>query len=109
MMMNRDVFQAVADPTRRAILTLIALQPMTPNAIAGHFACTRQSVSKHIRILTDCRLTNARQRGREIHYTANLEKLKEIDAWMQPFRDAWEMRFDQLDDLLTKPEYDDQK
>ncbi len=100
--MRRDVFQAIADPTRRAILSLIALQAMTPNAIAEHFDSTRQAVSKHIKILTECELLTQRQSGREIHYHFNVNKMKEIDKWMKPFREIWEKRFDQLDELLKK-------
>ena len=77
--MRRDIFQAIADPTRRAIITLIALQAMTPNAIADNFNITRQAVSKHIRILTECELVKQQQRGREIYYSLEIEKMKEID------------------------------
>lgn len=99
--MRRDVFQAIADPTRRAIITLIALQAMTPNAIAEHFDTTRQSVSKHLRILTECELVKPEQRGREIYYTLELEKMKQIDQWLAQFRKIWETRFNQLDQLLN--------
>ena len=98
--MRRDIFQAIADPTRRAIIALIALQAMTPNAIAGHFDSSRQAVSKHIQILTECGAVNQNQRGREIYYQLNIDKMKEIDRWMEAFRKMWETRFDQLDDLL---------
>lgn len=100
--MRRDIFQAIADPTRRAIITLIALQAMTPNAIAEHFDTTRQAVSKHLRILTECELVKQEQKGREIYYQLEIEKLKEIDKWLEQFRAIWETRFNQLDNLLTE-------
>ncbi|MEI2696087.1 MAG: metalloregulator ArsR/SmtB family transcription factor [Saprospiraceae bacterium] len=99
--MRRDIFQAIADPTRRAILTLIALQAMTPNAIAEHFDTTRQAVSKHLRILTECDLVKQEHQGREIYYTLEIDKMKEIDIWMEQFRKIWETRFNQLDNLLS--------
>jgi DNA-binding transcriptional ArsR family regulator len=99
--MRRDIFQAIADPTRRAILALIALQAMTPNAIATHFDSTRQAVSKHIQILTECEAVTQRQSGREIYYHINLQKMKEIDQWLEEFRKLWDDRFNQLDDLLN--------
>jgi DNA-binding transcriptional ArsR family regulator len=99
--MRRDIFQAIADPTRRAILALIALQAMTPNAIAEHFDSTRQAVSKHIQILTECEAVSQRQSGREIYYHINLQKMKEIDQWLEGFRKLWDDRFDQLDDVLN--------
>jgi DNA-binding transcriptional ArsR family regulator len=98
--MRRDVFQAIADPTRRAILSLLALQAMTPNAIAEHFDSTRQAISKHVKILTECDLLKSEQTGREIYYHYNPKKLKEVDKWLQPFREMWESRFDQLDSVL---------
>ena len=98
--MRRDVFQAIADPTRRAIILLIAVQAMTPNAIAEHFDTTRQAVSKHLRILTECQLVKQKQSGREIYYQLNETKLKEIDKWLEQFRKIWETRFDQLDKIL---------
>lgn len=100
--MRRDVFQAIADPTRRAIIALIALQAMTPNAIAEHFATTRQAVSKHLRILTECELVKQEHQGREIYYKLELDKMKEIDKWLEQFRKIWEVRFSQLDDVLLK-------
>jgi DNA-binding transcriptional ArsR family regulator len=98
--MRRDVFQAIADPTRRAILSLIALQAMTPNALAEKFSSSRQAVSKHIQILAECELIKQEQMGREIYYQLNLKKLKEVDKWLSPFRDLWETRFNQLDAVL---------
>ena len=99
--MRRDIFQAIADPTRRSILTLIALQAMTPNAIAENFNTTRQSVSKHLRILTECDLVKQEQRGREIYYSLEIEKMKEIDKWIKQFREIWKTKFNQLDELLV--------
>ena len=106
--MRRDVFQAIADPTRRAILTLIALQAMTPNALAEHFDTSRQAVSKHLRILIECELVKQKQSGREIYYQLNVSKMKEIDKWLEQFRKLWENRFSELDKVLatikkTKP------
>ncbi len=100
--MRRDVFQAIADPTRRAILSLIALQAMTPNALAEHFDSSRQAVSKHIKILTECQLLDQRQNGREIYYHFNPEKMKEVDQWLEPFRKMWESRFSNLDEVLIQ-------
>ena len=99
--MRRDIFQAIADPTRRAIITLIALHAMTPNAIAENFNTTRQAVSKHLRILTECELVKQEQKGREIYYSLEIEKMKEIDQWVEQFKKIWETRFDQLDQLLS--------
>jgi DNA-binding transcriptional ArsR family regulator len=99
-MMRRDIFQAIADPTRRAILVLVAVQALTPNAIAEHFDIRRQSVSKHLRILTECDLLSPRQEGREIFYELKIDKLKEIDAWLDQFRKIMEASFKQLDDVL---------
>ena len=98
--MRRDVFQAIADPTRRAIILLIAFQAMTPNAIAEHFDITRQAVSKHLRILTECQLLKQEHNGREIYYQLEINKMKEIDKWLEQFRKIWENRFNQLDKLL---------
>jgi DNA-binding transcriptional ArsR family regulator len=99
--MRRDIFQAIADPTRRAIITLIALQAMTPNAIADNFNTTRQAVSKHLRILTECELVKQEQQGREIYYSLEIEKMKEIDNWMNQLRKIWETRFNQLSQVLS--------
>jgi len=98
--MRRDIFQAIADPTRRAILGLLALQAMTPNAIAEHFDSSRQAVSKHIQILAECEVIKQQQGGREIYYHFNPQKMKEIDLWLERFRKLWDDRFDQLDNLL---------
>jgi DNA-binding transcriptional ArsR family regulator len=99
--MRRDIFQAVADPTRRAIIVLIALQAMTPNAIAEHFDTTRQAISKHLRILTECELVKQNQQGREIYYSLEINNMKEIDKWLEQFRKIWETRFNQLDKVLS--------
>ena len=99
--MRRDIFQAIADPTRRAIIALIALQAMTPNGIAENFNTTRQAVSKHLRILTECELVKQEHKGREIYYSLEIDKLKEIDKWIEQFRKIWETRFNQLDNLLA--------
>jgi DNA-binding transcriptional ArsR family regulator len=99
--MRRDIFQAIADPTRRAIIALIALQAMTPNAIAENFHTTRQAVSKHLRILAECELVKQEYQGREIYYTLEIEKMKEIDKWLDQFRKLWETRFDQLENVLS--------
>src|SRR5256885_14781544 len=102
MVMKRDIFQAIADPTRRAIIALIALQAMTPNAIAEHFDTTRQAVSKHLRILTECELVQQEQKGREIYYSLEIDKMKEIDEWLEQYRKIWETRFEQLGEVLKK-------
>lgn len=101
MEVRRDIFQAIADPTRRAIIALIALQAMTPNAIAENFNTTRQAVSKHLRILTECELVKQEYQGREIYYSLEINKMKEIDKWLNQFRKIWEARFNQLDDVLA--------
>ncbi len=90
----------MADPTRRAIIALIAIQAMTPNAIAEHFDTSRQAVSKHLRILTECEVIKQEQRGREIYYQLEIEKMKEIDKWLEQYRKIWETRFDQLGEVL---------
>jgi DNA-binding transcriptional ArsR family regulator len=100
--MRRDIFQAIADPTRRAIMLLIAVNSMTPNAIAEHFDTSRQAVSKHLRILIECELVTQKHGGREIHYQLQIDKMKEIDKWLDQFRGIWESRFNQLDVVLTK-------
>lgn len=99
--MRRDIFQAIADPTRRAIMVLLTMQAMTPNAIAHNFHSTRQAVSKHLRILAECELLKQEQKGREIYYSLEIDKMKEIDQWLEQFRKIWETRFNQLDKVLT--------
>ena len=101
MEIRRDIFQAIADPTRRAILMLLAVNAMTPNALAGHFNTSRQAVSKHIRILSECDVVSQKQQGREIYYQIEIEKMKEIDVWLERFRKIWDDRFDQLDNVLN--------
>ena len=98
--MRRDVFQAIADPTRRAILTLIATQAMTPNMLADHFDSSRQAVSRHIKILSECQLVKQEISGREIYYHFNPQKMKAVDNFLKPFREMWEGRFDNLDSVL---------
>ena len=98
--MKRDVFQAIADPTRRAIIALIALQAMTPNAIAENFQTTRQAVSKHLRVLTECELVKREYKGREIYYSLKIEKMKEVDQWLERYRSMWQARFDRLGEVL---------
>jgi DNA-binding transcriptional ArsR family regulator len=99
--MRRDIFQAIADPTRRAILVLVAVQAMTPNAIAEHFDITRQSISKHLRILSECDLLAQKQDGREIYYELKIDKMSEIDDWLAQFRKIMQERFQQLDEVLS--------
>ena len=100
--MKRDVFQAIADPTRRAILVLITAVAMTPNALAEHFEMSRQAVSKHIKILTESELVKQEQLGREIYYHLNPKKIKEVADWLEPFRQMWENRFSKLDKVLNQ-------
>jgi len=102
MKTRRDVFQAIADPTRRAILALVALQAMTPGAIAEKFDSSRQTISKHIQILTECELLKQTQLGREIHYHFNPQKMKEIGDWLEPYTKMWEGRLTAIDDLLNE-------
>lgn len=101
MKIRRDVFQAIADPTRRTIIGLIAIQAMTPNALAEHFHTSRQAVSKHIKILTECELVKQELSGREIYYHLNPKKIKELADFIEPFRKMWDDRFNQLDNLLS--------
>lgn len=98
---RRDVFQALADPTRRAILLLLAAHAMTPNALAEEFQTSRQAVSKHIQILTECALVKQEHRGREIYYHLNARKMDEVDQWIAKFRTILETQFDQLDHVLA--------
>lgn len=100
MKLRRDIFQAIADPTRRAILVLLSTQTMTAGTIANNFNVARPTISKHIQILNECNLLKANQQGREIYYQIEIDKMKEIDMWLEQFRKIWENRFDQLDDLL---------
>ncbi len=102
MNLRRDVFQAIADPTRRAILALVATQGMTAGAIAANFDSARPTISKHLQILTECELLTQEQQGREMYYHFNPKKMKEVDKWLEPFRLLWEGRFNRLDNLLDK-------
>jgi DNA-binding transcriptional ArsR family regulator len=100
MNLRRDVFQAIADPTRRAILLLLASQSMTAGAIAGNFDTARPTVSRHLQILTECELLKQEQSGREIHYRLNPKKMKEIAAFIEPFRSMWDERFNKLEAIM---------
>lgn len=100
MNLRRDVFQAIADPTRRAILLLVASQSMTAGAIAANFDTARPTVSKHLQILTECELLTQEQSGREVHYHFNPKKMKEIADFIEPFRDMWDDRFNKLEAVM---------
>ena len=100
MNLRRDVFQALADPTRRAILLLIATQSMTAGAIAANFDTARPTVSKHLQILTECELIKQEQNGREIHYHINAKKMKEVADFIEPFRQMWDDRFNKLETVM---------
>src|SRR6187402_570173 len=102
MNLRRDVFQAIADPTRRAILLLLASQSMTAGAIAANFDTARPTVSKHIQILTECELLRQEQKGREIYYHFNPQKMKEITNWLEPFTKLWDDRFNKLEAVMKK-------
>src|SRR5215218_10207744 len=97
MNLRRDVFQALADPTRRAILVLVASQSMTAGAIASNFGTARPTVSKHLQILMECELLQPEQQGREIRYHFNPQKMKEVAEFIEPFRKMWDERFDALE------------
>jgi DNA-binding transcriptional ArsR family regulator len=101
-MMRRDIFQALADPTRRAIILMLAAQPMTPNAIAEHFEISRQAVSKHIKVMSECELLTQDQKGREIYYHLETDKMKEIEKWLGQFKELLAKRFEQLDQVLIQ-------
>lgn len=100
MEIRRDVFQAIADPTRRAILSLVAIQAMTPGTIAENFNSSRQTISKHIQILTECELLDQAQSGREIYYVTNAKKMKEVADFIEPFRKMWDDRFNKLETIM---------
>lgn len=100
MKLRRDIYQAIADPTRRSILVLLASQTLTAGAIANNFDVARPTISKHIQILNECELIESNQQGREIYYQIKIEKMKEIDKWLEQFRKIWEDRFNQLDQVL---------
>ncbi|HWB93516.1 MAG TPA: metalloregulator ArsR/SmtB family transcription factor [Puia sp.] len=99
---RRDVFQAIADPTRRAIIALVALHAMTPGAIAERFDSSRQTISKHIQILTECKLLQQEHNGREIYYHLNPQKVKEIADFIEPFRKLWDERFNKMEAIMKK-------
>jgi len=101
--LKRDVYHAIADPTRREILGLLAGGPRTPNELAAHFDSSRQAISKHIQVLVACSLVEQEPVGREIYYAFNAKKLREVDRWLQRFRSLWEARFNQLDAVLKNP------
>jgi DNA-binding transcriptional ArsR family regulator len=102
MNLRRDVFQAIADPTRRAILLLIASQSMTAGAIAANFDTARPTVSKHLQILTECELLKQEQSGREVYYHINAKKMKEVADFIEPFREMWDKRFNKLEAVMKK-------
>ncbi len=104
--MRRDIFQAIADPTRRAVISLIMVQSMTPNAIAAQFQTSRQAISKHIRVLNECGLLTMKNVGRERQYQIDVTKLREVDEWLQPFRALWEQRHAALDQVLLAMQND---
>src|SRR5258708_22082760 len=99
--MQRYIYKSYKEQKSRAIIVLIALKAMTPNAIADNFNTTRQAVSKHLRILTECEIVKQEQKGREIFYSLEIDKMKEIDKWLEQFRKIWETKFNQLDNLLS--------
>lgn len=101
MKLRRDIFQAIADPTRRAILVLLTTQTMTAGDIAANFNTARPTISKHIQILNECELIESNQKGRVIYYQIKIDKMKEIDKWLEQFRIIWETRFNQLDNVLS--------
>lgn len=102
MQLRRDVFQAIADPSRRAILLLVATQSMTAGSIAAHFNSARPTISKHLQILTECELLSQEQLGREVYYHLNPKKMKEIADFLEPFRQLWDVRFNKLEAVMKK-------
>jgi DNA-binding transcriptional ArsR family regulator len=102
MNLRRDVFQAIADPTRRAILLLVAAQSMSAGAIAANFDSARPTISKHLQILTECQLLAQEQEGREVYYSINAKKMKEVADFIEPFRMIWEQRFNKLEAVMEK-------
>ena len=100
--MRRDVFQAIADPTRRAIVLMLATAAMTPNALAEHFESSRQAVSKHLQILLECELVQQEQQGREIYYSVNAKKMKQVADFIEPFRKIWDDRFNRLETIMQQ-------
>lgn len=102
MNLRRDVFQAIADPTRRSIILLLASQTLTAGAIASNFDSARPTISKHLQILTECELLKAEQNGREVHYQLNAVKMKEIADFIEPFRQMWDVRFNKLESIMKQ-------
>ena len=102
MKSRRDVFQAIADPTRRAILTFLAVQALTPGAIADNFKSSRQTISRHIQVLTECELVKPQQNGREIYYHINPKEMKQVAEFIEPFRKMWEDRFNKLEVIMKQ-------
>jgi DNA-binding transcriptional ArsR family regulator len=102
MIIRRDPFQAIADPTRRAILMLLTAQTMTAGNIAAEFDSTRSTISKHLQILTECGLLAQKEAGREVYYRLEAENMKEVADWLKPFQQLWESRFSKLDDILKQ-------
>lgn len=100
MKARRDIFQAIADPSRRAMILLLAAGAMTPNALAAHFDSSRQAVSKHLQVLAECELVRQEVKGRELLYHLNTEKMQEVELWIQKFKAVMEQRFSQLDQVL---------
>ena len=101
MKLRRDIYQAISDPTRRTILVLLTSQAMTAGAIASNFDAARPTISKHLQILSECDLVEAKQQGREIYYELKVQKMKEIDTWLEQFRKIWENRLDKLEIVLS--------
>lgn len=102
MNLRRDVYQALVDPTRRAILVLVASQSMTAGAIASNFDTARPTVSKHLQILTECELLEQEQKGREVYYHLNPEKIKEVADFIEPFRKMWDDKFNKLESIMKE-------
>ncbi len=109
MKLRRDVFQAIADPTRRTIISLVALQALTPTAIAENFDYSRQTISKHIQILTECEILKQEQKGREIYYHLNPNGMKEIAEFIEPFRKLWDDRFNKLESVMKSKIHEHKK
>lgn len=107
MELRRDVFQAIADPTRRGIIDLLSNQSLNLNAVAGHFDISRPAVSKHIRILTECGLIVVKQEGRDRYCRTDVQKLKEVDQWLNRYRKFWNRKLDALGEFLERPENQD--
>jgi DNA-binding transcriptional ArsR family regulator len=107
--MRRDVFQAIADPTRRAILDLLAEKPLTLNGIAEHFNISRPAISKHVKVLVECGVVVIRQRGRERYCDVHWDRLNEVSNWVEQYRQMWEQRFDRLDEYLNQLQREEQQ